>query len=303
MRYLPKYVLIVCVCFVSNAGATSYVTQPGDRLFKILKNHGVSGDYNMMRQAAEKVFQANPDAFHRHIDFLYPNKALNLSVVMPQLEIIEKPALPKSIGTIIVRSGQIKRQNEKLVQDPVSIKSNDKVFSGDTLSTSDHSSAEIQLTDGSVYTLGPNTVLKIKDYHWSDDLVESESAKSVLQLIRGALSTITGKIGKLAPKNYKISTTTATIGVRGTKYTMRFCETNCGELFGTSLAVTQGEVVAANDSQETVIPEKQFANISSAQTTFKLTEIPRGFLDLDNNAADIKRRKTLVEKIEAFLAK
>ncbi len=85
---------------------------------------------------------------------------------------------------------------------------------GDTLTTEKDSYAQISFTDGSGATLRPNTQLKIQDYRYVKE--EPKEDSMFFRLLKGGLRTVTGLIGKRGNQNaYKIGTTTATIGIRG----------------------------------------------------------------------------------------
>lgn len=85
---------------------------------------------------------------------------------------------------------------------------------GDTIETDAAGELHVKMEDGGYLAIRPNTVLKIEHYVVNGDAGDS----STLNLLRGALRSLTGWIGKLNPKGYRITTPTATIGVRGTDH-------------------------------------------------------------------------------------
>lgn len=91
-----------------------------------------------------------------------------------------------------------------------------EVEEGDTLRTGTSAWALVEMIDGGSLTLRPDTVLTIATYRYSGH--DDGSEKSVLSLVRGALRSITGSIGRYQPRNYTITTPTATLGVRGTDH-------------------------------------------------------------------------------------
>ena len=90
---------------------------------------------------------------------------------------------------------------------------------GETLQTGNRSFALIKLKDGTRMTLRPNTRFRI-------DSVETEKGKesAFMRLIRGGFRAITGFISKRKPGAFKVSTSVATIGIRGTDFDVRLCE-------------------------------------------------------------------------------
>jgi hypothetical protein len=85
--------------------------------------------------------------------------------------------------------------------------------SGDRIVTTD-GRAQIRFTDGAFVSLQPNTDFAIRDYRYEGKTDGSE--RGVFGLVRGALRTVTGAIGRVNRNAYQIQTPTATIGIRGT---------------------------------------------------------------------------------------
>jgi hypothetical protein len=74
--------------------------------------------------------------------------------------------------------------------------------------------AQLRFTDGAFVSLQPNTDFTIRDYHYDGKTDGTE--RGVFGLVRGALRTVTGAIGRVNRSAYRIQTPTATIGIRGT---------------------------------------------------------------------------------------
>lgn len=79
----------------------------------------------------------------------------------------------------------------------------------DVMYTGEKSRAQMIMEDEAVITVGENSIYRFTTY----DVGE---ARATMELKRGFFRTITGKIGKIAPKRFKIKTRSATIGIRGT---------------------------------------------------------------------------------------
>ena len=82
---------------------------------------------------------------------------------------------------------------------------------GDTVRTND-GRVQLRFTDGSYVSLQPNTDFAISDYKYegkSDD-------RGFFGLVRGAMRTVTGAVGRVNRNSYRITTPTATVGIRGT---------------------------------------------------------------------------------------
>lgn len=74
--------------------------------------------------------------------------------------------------------------------------------------------AQLAFTDGAFVSLQPNTDFGVTEYNFKGRNDGTE--KSVLSLLKGALRTVTGLIGRNKRDAYLMNTPTATIGIRGT---------------------------------------------------------------------------------------
>ena len=121
-----------------------------------------------------------------------------------------------------------------------------QVVQGDTVITGANGFVRMELSDGGEMVIRPDTQLKIENYHYSKDNPEEDSF--IFRTIKGGFRAITGLISKRGNRDaYRATTSTATIGIRGTQYDMRVCQANCGVLAdGTYVAVRFGAVVAGN---------------------------------------------------------
>jgi len=115
-----------------------------------------------------------------------------------------------NIGTIMALKGQanIDRGNT------IKAKSGMVIQQGDKLITSAESRVQVMLKDETVITIGENSSFDFKEFNFDG----SKSSKINLKANRGFFRTVTGKIGKIAPKRFKVKTVSATIGIRGTDF-------------------------------------------------------------------------------------
>jgi hypothetical protein len=102
---------------------------------------------------------------------------------------------------------------------------------GDTVDTGDAGRAQLRFTDGALSSLLPGTRFRVDEYRYAGKADGSE--RGFFRLLRGGLRTITGAIGRANRNAYRLTTPTATIGIRGTEYLAR----------EGSLSVTVGEGV------------------------------------------------------------
>jgi hypothetical protein len=112
-----------------------------------------------------------------------------------------------------------------------------KLMVGQTVQTQTAGELHVVTEDGGLLALRPNTTFKMLRYQATQD------DKSVIDmsLVRGALRSITGWIGKLNPSGYRVNTATATIGIRGTDHEVTFVEAGTGrDHAGTYDSVLEG---------------------------------------------------------------
>ena len=96
------------------------------------------------------------------------------------------------------------------------------VAKGDKVTTAQKSFVVIKMEDNTKITLRPESSVVIGEF---DD--EKGKEKAHLKLLKGGLRTVTGLIGKTNPDAVKLSTSVATIGIRGTDYIARLCGGDC----------------------------------------------------------------------------
>lgn len=127
------------------------------------------------------------------------------------------PLLALAQGTVQHLSGTLSVQRPDGSVLALAERSN--VFVGDVISTQRDSYAQLRFSDGGQMTLRPDTQVKIEAYAYDEGRPEGDSF--AMQLFKGGLRSLTGLIGKrTANRNaYRMVTSTATIGIRGTDYT------------------------------------------------------------------------------------
>src|SRR3954467_4080176 len=103
--------------------------------------------------------------------------------------------------------------------------------SGDTVRTND-GRAQIRFTDGSYVSLQPQTDFAISEYNYSGKNDGSE--RGFFGLVRGAMRTVTGAVGRVNRNSYRIVTPTATVGIRGTGGVIQVLNDGSTLVIGTS---------------------------------------------------------------------
>lgn len=134
-----------------------------------------------------------------------------------------------------------------------------EVNPGDVLTTQRDSYAQINFTDGSAATMRPETTMKIEAYAFVQEKPQGDAM--FMRLLKGGLRTVTGLIGKRGDQDaYKIGTSTATIGIRGSSGDTSEClPGTCGKLpAGTYHTTYTGSYIMQNQGGTQLIGEGQF---------------------------------------------
>jgi hypothetical protein len=93
------------------------------------------------------------------------------------------------------------------------------INSGDNVITGRAGQTQIRFSDGGLVSLAPNSQFNIDKYV---DANKPEEDGFFASLLRGGMRAITGLVGKRNRENYKITTTTATIGIRGSAFSANY---------------------------------------------------------------------------------
>ena len=111
-----------------------------------------------------------------------------------------------------------------------------QIEQGDTVNTNG-GRAQLRFTDGAYVSLQPESQFRIDQYRFEGKADGNE--KGLFSLLKGGLRTITGLVGRSNKANYQISTSVATIGIRGTEYTIQYGKSITG-------TVGEGEIEVCN---------------------------------------------------------
>lgn len=173
-----------------------------------------------------------------------------------------------NIGKITLLEGEafVKRGQETL-----RLNLSDQISNNDFIETKTNSKVKITFIDNTIITIGKESSLKIEDYFFDSN--NKNSAKTELNVSKGAFHAITGQIGKVNPEKFKLKTKNATIGIRGTEIygdqNRVFCTQGAifVNSFGETREVSQGFFVNTFDnqipSQSTPIDQQQFQDVNS----------------------------------------
>lgn len=165
---------------------------------------------------------------------------------------------------------------------------------GDTLVTARSGRMHLRMADGALVSLKPDTRFTIEDYQVPEpeaaeepepatrDSTQQQSTpassqsgligqsrtdgSAVLNLVRGGFRTITGLIGRRDRSAYQLKTPVATIGIRGTDFSVYQCTGNCNSDDGLYLGVWDGGITVQNDGGAADFDAGEFGYVANQQT-------------------------------------
>ena len=108
-----------------------------------------------------------------------------------------------------------------------------EVENGDVILTGAAGRAQIRFSDGGLVALYPDSQFTVTRYTDAGNAGEDHFA---VNLLKGGMRAITGLIGKRDPRNYKVTTPTAVVGIRGSAFLIAFN--------------AQGELVVSGEQDE-----------------------------------------------------
>lgn len=114
-----------------------------------------------------------------------------------------------------------------------------KVFEGQTISSEKDGEVHLVTEDGGIIAVRPNTFFRVDEYKAEGNSTD----KIFMSLLKGTVRSITGWVGKYNNSAYRITTPTATIGIRGTDHETTVIDRGDGDEPGTYDNVNEGSTV------------------------------------------------------------
>lgn len=142
-------------------------------------------------------------------------------------------------GRVYFASGSVSVVNSQNQQR--SLFKGDLVYAGERIETSSNSRIQLRMTDGGTIVLRPNSSFEITKYSFSK--ATPELGNVLFNFIKGGARAISGAIGKVNRENYKFNTAVATIGIRGTDYSVSMDDSQ-----KMLVTVSDGKVNVANSN-------------------------------------------------------
>jgi hypothetical protein len=120
---------------------------------------------------------------------------------------------------------------------PVSVAANQQVVPGTTVTTGPGAQTVIRFDDGHTVVLSENTEFRVTQYSFDKDKPQSDNI--ALQILKGAMRSVSGLIVSRSPSAFTLVAPQATIGIRGTDFMVALVNP-------AYLSVLQGMISASN---------------------------------------------------------
>jgi hypothetical protein len=162
-----------------------------------------------------------------------------------------------------------------------------QIEEGETINTN-NGRAQLRFTDGAYVSLQPQSEFRIDQYRFEGK--QDGSEKTFISLLKGGLRTITGFVGRTNKQNYQVRTTVATIGIRGTEYTIEYGNSIQG-------TVGNGEIEVCNGAGCIDVASGESYYVASQDTKPQVTKPGTGLppAPLENPPADFRHGDTVDE--------
>ncbi|WP_286237246.1 FecR family protein [Neptuniibacter halophilus] len=174
-------------------------------------------------------------------------------------------AAPESIGKVILSFGQ----NMAVAADGSEreLKRQSELYAEDLLKTGAKGRLQVRFSDGSRLSLKPGTEFKIEQYQFASE--NPEEGKALYKLLKGGMRTLSGQIGKSDPEAYQLDAVVATIGIRGTDFSI----TRRGDKLSGS--VTDGRInVQPRQGDDRDIPAGRSFELLGAAGSIRVFDTP-----------------------------
>jgi type 1 fimbria pilin len=148
-----------------------------------------------------------------------------------------------------------------------------KIYEGQTINSEQDGEVHLVTEDGGIIAVRPNTVFRVDEYKAEGN----DTDKIFMSLLKGTVRSITGWVGKFNNSAYRITTPTATIGIRGTDHETTVIEKGDGDEAGTYDNVNEGSTELRTPHGVTAVTPGKFAFAPKGRAVapFFLAQQPR----------------------------
>jgi len=164
-----------------------------------------------------------------------------------------------------------------------------EVFTGDKL-VSGNGRIQVSMLDGAFVSVQPESEFLIETFIYSGTADGTENA--AMRLVKGGVRAVTGAIGKDNPEAYKVHTSVATIGIRGTGYNTRLCAGDCpGRTDGLYHNTWEGITYVANNVESRDVPSRNGVFVRDINAPIEILAQVAGVTAIDEGVAIAEEKR------------
>lgn len=213
----------------------------------------------------------------RDVVLTWIGRLLCLLVLMP---LACRAATAVEAGTVVSSNGDTWLMRDGSISSP--LRDGATVYGGDKLVTGPDARIEVRFVDNARIAIGPGSEFRVDEYRF-----DSGGERSFFTLARGVIRQISGAIGKRNHDDYRLTTPTGVLAIRGTEFVAR--ETVCPCLddrqAGLAVDVIAGRVEVTNRSGSVDVPAGSAILMGSATMPAVFTAGPRAPRGARSNGA------------------
>jgi hypothetical protein len=140
---------------------------------------------------------------------------------------------------------------------PVSVAKDQRVLPGTTVTTGAGAQTIIRFDDGHVVVLNENSEFRVNQYSFDKDKPQSDNI--AIEILKGALRSVSGLIGSRSRSAFALLAPQSTIGIRGTDFMIALVNP-------AYLSVLQGSIAATNAAGSATFAAGSTAMVASSTT-------------------------------------
>ncbi|MGQ0700641.1 MAG: FecR family protein [Panacagrimonas sp.] len=168
-------------------------------------------------------------------------------------------------GTVVFVSGTANAQRGTTA---VPLAPGVAVLAGDVVMTDAGSFLQMRMDDGALIALKASSQLSIDTYTAPPPSTTQRGGRAVMKLLKGGLRTLTGAIGSLDRQEFELNTPVASIGIRGTDFSLLYCDGDCVQApDGLHARVSRGAILITNSAgDKLLLSENGYAWVKDGST-------------------------------------
>ncbi len=117
----------------------------------------------------------------------------------------------EEVGTVNLVKGLVFAETDKVKR---TLNDNDPLFKGDRIFTGKEGRIAMKMKDRAVIALGPESEFLVQEYQYS---MKDQTGNGTVDLTKGMIRFTSGRLAQLQNRPFKVTTPSATLGVRGTE--------------------------------------------------------------------------------------